>query len=187
MIKNIGTLKIETDRLILRKFELRDAEDMFHNWANDDDVTKYMTWTSHQDINVTKYVLSSWIDQYGADNYYRWCIESKETGQVIGGIDVVQIIEDLDCCEIGYCLSKRYWNKGIMTEALIAVENFLFDKVSFRRIQACHDTKNPASGKVMIKSGMQYEGIRRQAGKNNTGEFCDLATYAILRSDWQKD
>ena len=44
MIKNIGTLKIETNRLILRRFELRDAEDMFHNWANDDDVTKYMTW-----------------------------------------------------------------------------------------------------------------------------------------------
>ena len=86
--------------------------------------------------------------------------------------------------EIGYCIGQKFWNKGITTEAMKAIIRFFFEEVGVNRIEARHDTKNPASGRVMIKSGLKFEGILRQAGKNNTG-INDLAVYAILKEDYQ--
>lgn len=70
-----------------------------------------------------------------------------------------------------------------MTEALSAVIKYLFIKVNFNRIQLRHLTENPASGKVMLKCGLKFEGILRQYGLKNNGEHCDSAIYSILRSE----
>ena len=72
--------------------------------------------------------------------------------------------------------------KGCVPEALAAVMDFLFDRVGVNRIEAGHDIRNPNSGKVMQKAGMQKEGIHRQAGRNNQGLF-DLVFYAKLKQD----
>jgi ribosomal-protein-alanine N-acetyltransferase len=86
--------------------------------------------------------------------------------------------------EIGYCIGRAFWNQGILTEALNALIAFFFDQVGANRIAAHHDTRNPASGKVMLKSGMKFEGVARQAVLNNQGIY-DAVQYAILKSDWQ--
>lgn len=87
------------------------------------------------------------------------------------------------CCEVGYVLSKFYWNQGIMTEALSAVINYLFKYVHFHRIQARYNIENPASGKVMKKCRMQYEGVLRESNKTNTGQWCDTVIYSILNGE----
>jgi len=181
----IGTQTIETKRLILRKINLRDTEDMFKNWASDEDVAKYLTWQAHKDVSVTKTVIESFIERQNDLDYFAWCIEWKENHQVIGTIDIVKLDKQYETAEMGYCISREYWGKGIMTEALLAVEEFLFDRVDLNRIQAKHHVDNPASGKVMSKCGMQFEGVQRKASKDNMGDFCDVATYAILKSDWE--
>jgi ribosomal-protein-alanine N-acetyltransferase len=84
--------------------------------------------------------------------------------------------------EIGYCIGRSWWNCGITSEALAAVIDFLMDEVGAQRVEACHDPRNPNSGAVMRKCGMQYEGTQRQAGINNSGK-CDLCWYAILARD----
>ena len=56
-----GTVKLETDRLILRKATMDDAQDMFDNWASNPNVTKFMTWPTHSNIEITKMVLSNWV------------------------------------------------------------------------------------------------------------------------------
>lgn len=90
--------------------------------------------------------------------------------------------EQLSSIEIGYCIGRRWWHQGIMTEALQAVIYYLFDTCDFNRITARHDPNNPHSGAVMKKCGMKYEGTTRQSGRNNQG-VCDTAHYAILRRD----
>ena len=85
-------------------------------------------------------------------------------------------------CEIGYMLLTEYWSQGIMTEALTAVMEYLFDQVGMNRIEARHDVNNPHSGAVMKKCGMRYEGTHRAADRNNQG-ICDTAIYAMLRSE----
>ncbi|MDQ5983680.1 MAG: putative ribosomal N-acetyltransferase YdaF [Eubacteriales bacterium SKADARSKE-1] len=183
MLNHIGTQIIETERLILREFNIDDAQQMFDNWAKDSENVKYLSWQSHKNISDTYEILERWINKYKNQNYYNWCITFKDTAQVIGGIDVNEIIELRSTCEIGYVLSKNYWNKGIMTEALRAVMKYLFSEVGFNRIQLRHMTENPASARVMVKCRMKYEGTLRQYGVKNNGEWCDMAIYSILKNE----
>ena len=187
MLTHKGTKTIETDRLILRQFTMEDAPAMFRNWANDDEVTKHLTWPTHSDVEVTKMVLSDWTSHYAKPDFYNWAIVLKENGgEPIGNISVVRINHSTECAAMGYCMSRAHWRKGVMPEALKAVVDFLFDEVGFNRIEAEHDVNNPASGRVMEKAGLRYEGTLRQSGRNNQG-IVELVWRAILRSDWEKD
>ena len=184
MLTHKGTQTIETERLILRRAVREDAEPMFRNWASDPEVTKYLTWPTHDSAEVSGWVVGSWITETEKDDCYQWMIQWKEIGQPIGTIGVVFQREDIGLAEIGYCIGRTWWRKGIVSEALEAVLNFLFTQVGMNRIEAKHDTRNPNSGGVMKKCGMKFEGIARAAGRNNLG-ICDIAQYAILRSDWE--
>lgn len=184
MLTHKGTEVINTDRLLLRKFELDDACDMFKNWATDSEVRKFLSWKPHESIEVTKGIVEMWVKEYKDDNIYDWAIELKESGEVIGQISVVKLDEKNYSCEMGYNISRNYWNKGITSEALKSVIDYLFSQVGFNRIEARYDTNNGASGKVMIKSGMQHEGTLRKVKLRDNKEFYDLAIYSILKEDW---
>lgn len=177
-----GTQKIETQRLILRRFKVEDAEDMYQNWASDPEVTKFLTWPPHTSAEVTKYLLSDWVARYSDGGYFNWVMEYKETGRVIGNISVVKLNECTEAADMGYCMSRAYWGQGLMPEALNVVISYLFDVVGLNRIAACHDVNNPKSGRVMEKAGMKQEGILRAAGRNNIG-ICDEVWRAVLRTD----
>ena len=177
-----GTQRLETHRLILRRCRVEDAEDMFNNWASDPEVTKFLTWPTHSSTEVSGMVLADWAARYEDGSFFQWMIEWKENSQAIGSIAVVKLDEAKESADIGYCLGRKYWGRGIMPEALRAVMDYLFDTVGVNRIAACHDVNNPKSGRVMAKAGMKKEGIFRGAGRNNLG-ICDEAWYAALRSD----
>ena len=182
-MKHCGTKTIETDRLILRRFETADAGAMFHNWASDPEVTKFLTWPTHPSVEVTEFVLGDWVKSYESDSYYQWAIVLKENGSdPIGSICGMDIDDEIGKLQIGYCIGKNWWHKGIMTEALQTVIDFFFDTVEANRVEARHDTNNPNSGAVMRKCGMTYEGTLRQADRNNQG-ICDAAYYSILKSE----
>jgi len=85
--------------------------------------------------------------------------------------------------EIGYCIGEKWWGQGIVTEAFRALIPYFFEKVGANRIQARHDSQNPASGRVMQKSGLTYEGTLRKADVNNTG-IVDACMYSILKDEY---
>lgn len=182
-----GSRKIDTERLVLRRYTMDDTNDMFKNWGCDENVTRFLNWENHKDIGITREIINVWIDEYENINKYRWVIELKDIKEAIGDICVFNLKDKTFSCEIGYCLSSKFWNKGIMTEALIGVMGYLFDQVGLNRIEARHNVDNIASGKVMIKSGMTHEGTLRQAGRvKNENKFYDLEVYSILKSEWIK-
>lgn len=183
LIDHLGTQVIETDRLILRRFNISDAQDIFDNWASNHQATKYLTWPPHERVEDTRALLQDWVTAYDQLNQYRWGITLRnQPEQVIGDISVVGTNELRKECEIGYVLSPNYWGQGIMTEALKAVTTYLLTEVQFNRLQALHNVANVGSGKVMKKAGLRYEGTHRQYGMNNSG-LVDMARYAILRDD----
>ena len=182
MLIHKGTHTIETPRLILRKAEIADADAMFHNWASDPEVTKFLTWPTYQNVETAYAILDLWKKNLENPDNYHWMIVLKEIGEPIGSISVVNHRDDIAEAEIGYCIGKPWWRKGITTEALHAAINYLFEEVGMNRIVARHDVNNPHSGAVMRKCGMIFEGIARQGSLNNQG-ICDIATYSILRSD----
>jgi len=178
MLTHKGTQPIKTKRLLLRRFTIDDAQAAFDNWQSDPNVTQYLTWQAYTDPQKAKeYMQSNTIDNYINDNFYRWAIVFEN--EVVGNIDVTRMNEEnLSAC-FGYCIGKKWWGKGIVTEALKAMIDYLFS-CGFIRIWATHHLDNPASGRVMEKAGLELEGIIRKKNLNNKGELVDVKQYSII-------
>ncbi len=143
---------IETERIILREFKLGDEYEMFSNWANDPEVVKYLTWPIHENIEVTRSIIQSWVNQYQDPKTIRFGITLKDTGELVGGIDVVHYIDGVP--EVGYCLAKKCWNKGIMTEVFSAFRDYLFT-IGFKKITIRAEVENIGSNRVIQKCGFK--------------------------------
>lgn len=162
---------------------MEDAEAMYRNWTSDDEVTTFLMWPTHANVDVSRQVLEDWCGSYVNDDYYQWAIVLKENGnEPIGSIAAVRMNEAVSSVEIGYCIGRRWWHQGITSEAMKAVMDFFFDQVGANRVEAGHDPRNPHSGMVMRKCGMKYEGTLRSASRNNQG-ICDKSWYSMLRSE----
>lgn len=182
-MKQLGIKKLETERLWLRRFTVEDAESMYNNWASDDEVTKYLTWPAHDSVETTKKSVEYWVSQYTNEDFYHWAIVPKELGQPIGTIGAVDQNNAMGMVHIGYCIGKDWWGQGYMSEALNRLIEFFFEEVNVNRIESRFDPRNPGSGKVMEKCGLQYEGTSRQSDQNNQG-ICDATNYALLAEDY---
>jgi [ribosomal protein S5]-alanine N-acetyltransferase len=182
-----GTVTLETERLILRRFTIEDLEPIFRNCWCDPDVWE---WTSYDPMNSMDDVLilnniftDYWFSKHEKPNYYNWAIQLRSSSEVIGRLWGMHLDEQLSQIELAYELGQNWWNQGLMTEAVKTVIDFFYNEVGFNRICANHASENPASGRVMQKCGMTYEGIMRQACKCNNGLF-DKVNYAILADDY---
>ena len=144
---------LETERTILREFKLGDEYEMFSNWASDPEVVKYLTWPIHENIEVTKNIVQSWVNQYQDPTTIRYGITLKDTGELVGGIDVVHFIDGVP--EVGYCLAKKCWNKGIMTEVFSAFRDYLFS-LGFNKITIRAEVPNIGSNRVIQKCGFKF-------------------------------
>ena len=119
-MKNSGTVRMETKRLVLRPFVIEDAGAMFRNWANDPQVTRFLSWEPHKDVEETKKILEGWIASYESKDFYTWAIAWREDeGNVIGSIAVPQLNQKAGRVTVGYCLGRKWWGNGIMKEAVL--------------------------------------------------------------------
>lgn len=172
-----GTHRIETERLMLRKYKITDAEDMFLNWASSTAVTRFLPWAPYTRTTDVRTYIKGRIEAYANKSVYDWVIEWKENHQVIGSISVVEFDEETQTATIGYCLGEAYWHKGIMTEAFKAVIRYLFREVGVETITACHDVRNVCSGKVMEKCGLKYtETVQRESPRTHEPIEMDVRT-----------
>lgn len=171
---------LKTNRLLLRPLTQADAEAMFKNWTYDERVAKYCTWYPHKSINETKLLLKMYLDQKANGFDYRWGIELKETNELIGVIDVVDLSDDNKTAVVGYVLGHKFWNKGFATEALSAVITKLFDD-GVEVIEARHHIDNVATGEVMKKCGMRFTHNDKAKRKFNSTEMCDILCYEIKK------
>lgn len=179
-----GTVTLETERLILRKFREEDIVPAYRNWCSDERVTEFLRWPTHRNLETTERIVRGWIEESGRNDVYQWAIVLREIDEPIGTISVVDRNEALDILHIGYCIGSRWWHQGITSEAFAAVIDFLFREVGANRIESQHDPDNPYSGAVMKKCGMTYEGTLRQADFSNRG-IVDACIYSILKREWE--
>lgn len=186
MVTHRGTQTIETERLILRRFCMGDAQAMYDRWASDPEVTRFLTWPPHADAGVTKQLLTLWTSEYEKEDHYQWAITVKAQDDLpVGSMAVVFHDDRCRKAEVGYCIGRAWWRQGITSEALAAVIGFLFDEVGMERVEARHDVNNPNSGAVMEKCGMRKEGVLRRADCNNQG-IVDACIHAVLKDEWKR-
>lgn len=181
-MNDLGTVTLETERLILRRIKASDAEEAFNNWTSDPLVSRYVTWDTHENVGVTKELFTKWEEDYNKEHVYRWVVYVKELDTIIGTIDVVHQSVSQKTCEIGYCYGSKFWNKGYATEALKKVMEFLFNEVGFYLIEVRHLATNPASGRVMEKAGLIYETtLKNRFIDKVTHERTDLIIYSKIK------
>lgn len=159
-MEHLGTKEIYTLRLKLRKLKEDDTLAMYSNWANDKDVTRFLTWDYHRNVESSKLIINMWLNEYNDNNTYRWGIELKENNELIGMIDVVHYDENNNPV-IGYVIGKKYWGNGYMSEALKGVVDYLFNSVGFSLIKAEVEKENIKSQRVLEKNGFILKGEKK--------------------------
>ena len=174
--------KLSTDRLFLRPPTLSDVSNIIQHANNPkiSDATATLPFPYHEKDAVF------WIEMsengFKNKDAYIFAIEFLQAQGVIGGIGL-HINGTHRQAELGYWLSEKYWNQGLMTEAIGCILNFGFEQLNLRKIHAVHFTQNPSSGRTMIKNGMIKEGLRRDHFfKEN--EFRDIVEYGILNPNY---
>jgi RimJ/RimL family protein N-acetyltransferase len=151
--------RIVTSRLILCRLRYEDAEEIFYTYASKPDVTKYMSWPTHQSVEDTRaflrYAVSGWYE--GID--YSFSIRLRSNNKLIGSFGVVNEDGKL---QFGYIFSPQYWNQGYATEVCREMMPRLRAQPGVFRIGTYVDTENGASLQVLRNAGLVEEGVLRQ-------------------------
>ena len=171
-----------TERLILRSFTLEDAADV-QRLAGDRDVASTLTNMPHPyEDGMAEEWMQSCSGRFEKDEALNFAITRKTDKHLIGGMEL-RLDQKNENAELGYWIGKPYWNCGYATEAAKAVVAYSFEVLKLNRIYAKHYKRNPASGRVLEKVGMQYEGCLRQHIEK-WDNFEDLIAYGMLKSEF---
>ena len=180
--------RIETERLILRQPEKKDAADIVKNLSN----LKISKW-----LLVVKYPYRKkdalWYVNHCKEKLkakpradYGYWIELKETHEVIGGIGLHKVDEYHGKGEVGYWLGENYWRFGYGSEALEALIDLAFKKLKLRKLEAGVFVGNPSSGKLLEKFGFKEEGFKRKTFRCKAdGKIKDEYLYGLLKSEYK--
>jgi ribosomal-protein-alanine N-acetyltransferase len=173
---------LETNRLILRRLEVLDAEDYF-SVLSDPETIQHTSWNLFQTVEDSSMYLKVIDEKYQRRQAFHWGIIEKESKMLIGRVAFISFDEVNDRTEIGYVISKLYWNKGLVPEAARELIKYGFNELGANRIEARCNEDNIGSERVMQKAGMKFEGILREQLKMK-GKYKNKKIYSILRGDY---
>lgn len=173
---------LETERLILRPFRLTDPADV-QRMAGDRAIAETTATIPHP---YPDGAAEAWIathpDRFASGDSVTFALTRRDDGALLGAIGL-EINAQMQRAELGYWVGKPYWNQGYCTEAARAVLRYAFEARGLRRVFAQHYGRNPASGRVMLKAGMQPEGTLRQHTLK-WGAVDDVLVYGVVRGEW---
>ena len=173
---------INTDRLLLRPFELTDVDDVFA-YARDSEWGRYLPVPSPYEYrHAVEFVARSVLASRETNPAFAICLN----GRGIGGINI-RIDDSSATAELGFSIAREHWGKGLAVEAARAVTDWALREFGLAKITAMADLKNSRSWRVMEKLGMAREGVLR----SERPSFADPETrqdtviYSVLRDEWQ--
>ena len=187
--------KFETPRLRLREPRMTDAPAIYARYASDPDVTRYLPWRPHKDVEETQTFLSHLLSAMESGGTYAWIVEGKEDRRLMGfmsmGIqsaregDFLSIEEERHYYKVGfaYHLARSEWGQGYATEAARALVDWAFSQPQVFRIWTLCDVENGASARVLEKLGLGREGLLKgwSVRPNLSPEPRDSYCYALTR------
>lgn len=179
-MKHKGTVTIETDRLILRKVQINDAEQLTE-LLNDKDVQEFLAGipANYTVEMAVDYITNKLQKKYSEEDYYDWAIVEKETNKLIGRIDLFKQDDYRMMVDMIWYIHKNSRGKGYMPEAVKEVVAFL-QSVGYKRIEAFADVRNKASQRVMEKCGFSFEGTLRKYDLTREGDLYDANMFSIV-------
>jgi RimJ/RimL family protein N-acetyltransferase len=148
--------RMETARLLLRRPVADDAQAMFDGYASDPEVTRFLTWPTHESVGRAHTFLRRCDAVWRDGSAYPWAITLED--RLIG---MIEARRDDHRAEIGYAIARPTWGRGYATEAARAVVDWALSQTPIRRVWAYVDVVNRPSARVLEKTGMAREGTVR--------------------------
>jgi ribosomal-protein-alanine N-acetyltransferase len=169
--------ELDTPRLLLRALRKDDLQDLYE-YASDPEIDRYTPWTRYQSLDEARADLDDFIAEYERDGMGAWGIEHKADRKLIGIGTFSPPHRHHRRCEMGYTIARPYWGQGYASEAARAMVVFGFERMNLARIEAVCLPDNIASGRVVQKIGMHYEGLLR-GYQIWRGKPCDLKMFGM--------
>lgn len=177
--------EIRTERLLLRKLRLEDAQEYYARIGSSEAVTRYMLWSPHGSLADSVASIEKVLRRYETGRCYRWGAALREDDRIIGVIELLRFDEQKNTCSFAYMLAEEFWGRGYGTEMLRAALDFAFRQMQVEAVEADHMAENAASGAVMRKAGMRYVGTEK-AKYEKSGVLHDAHAYQIERCEWME-
>ena len=172
-------VSIQTPRLLLRRHTADDAKPIFETYAQDPEVTRFMTWHPHRRVEDTHAFLEYCDRAWAARDAFPWVIVQREDGRLVGGIEARV---DRHRVEFGYVIARAAWGRGYATEAARAIVRLALDAPGIQRVWAYVDCENVASARVLEKAGLTREGcLRKWYVPSGFGVPRDVWSYAVVK------
>jgi len=171
---------LETERIILRPLVLEDAEQIFNSWTSDEDVARFMVWDTHKSVEETIEWLKLEVSNIMGDKNYTWGMVLKENNELFGTIGL-NYRDEPNCFVLGYNIAKKYWGKGLTTEAGKSVLEFAINKLGEKKFFCRHAVENIGSMKVMTKLGFKYEKDGNYSSFSGKKHFESKDYYLIVK------
>ena len=149
---------LTTTRLLLRKPRAEDAPLIFTGYAQDPEVTRYLTFRPHVDLKDAQEAVERFLEGWRSGKSYCWLIFRRDGEELIGAISA----REDQGINLGYLVARPYWRRGFMSEALGAVVEWAFGKPAIFRVWAVCDVDNEASARLLERTGFHQEGILRK-------------------------
>ena len=162
-------------RVILRAPRLADAEELFASVASDPEVTRYMSWTPHPDVDETRRVIT---ELFNVGDERNWLIELRDSGEIVGTCGFRRV--QAHSVDFGYCLSRRWWGQRLMAEvAQLLLAEMESDQKVYRISAICH-VDNTRSARVLERAGLSFERrlVRHTVFPNLSAEPQDVLQFA---------
>lgn len=171
---------IETERLILRRTTLKDADDYFI-LRSSPEAMKYICKPLHKTIEDTKEMIYKINEMINFNDGISWAVCLKTQQNMIGSVSFHRIEKEHYRAEIGYMLHPDYWKLGIISEAVNAIINFGFNQMQLHSIEAHIDPENVGSEKILQKFNFVKEAYYKENYFYN-GIFLDTVVYSLINS-----
>jgi ribosomal-protein-alanine N-acetyltransferase len=173
---------LTTERLTLRWLTTADISAQYAIFS-DPVVMRYWSSAPWTDLAQAEAQIARAQADYAAGSALRWAVVRRDTGEMIGNVNLYSFFDANRRCDIGYALAQAHWGHGLLGEALAAALAHGFETLNLNRVEADIDPRNAASAKVLERLGFAREGYMPERWLVN-GEVCDTVFYGLLRSRW---
>ena len=178
MLKHTGTIQIESERLILRKFVYSDIPHMLKNWIANPAVQNEYGEPAYKTVDDVHELLSKWIANYNNDNFYRWAIILKENNENIGQIAFCKVYTEIETAEIEYCIGENYVGKGF---GKLLYSKLISELVSSGFHTAIGGIALPNEASVRLHESLGFKQVAQfQEVGNKFGRWIDVGFWQVM-------